>query len=335
MQAHQPRTTRRISLLTMILCLLLTGGALGASPGSMEVAVDPVIEPLAVDYVRVQGLRRAVRFYRPPRMAERPALVLALHGSGGDGERLRRLTNRAFEHIADDKGFLVAYPDALGGQWHDCRARAPYGAALSGVDDVFFLRAVVRQATELAGETFAGVFVVGYSNGGHMVFRAALESPGDFTAFAAIGAHLPVLEECGCVLSATPVSILMVSGTDDPINPWDGDAVRSIDGAVLGSVRSARATADYFRDLVGAPKEPDREQLADRDPGDGTRVESLRWVGEGQREVLLIVVQGGGHSLPHPSARFPAKLVGRTSRDVDGAEMIWSFFARQRTTAGP
>jgi polyhydroxybutyrate depolymerase len=284
------------------------------------------VDPLPVEYVTTQGLRRAVRLYRPERLAEPPALVLALHGSGGNGERLRRLTGRAFERLADEEGFLLAYPDALGGQWNDCRARAGYHAALAGIDDVGFLRAVAAGAAALAGRELAAVFLVGYSNGGHLVFRAALEAPRDFSAFATIGAHLPTAEERDCTASAAPVSLLMVSGTDDPINPFHGGEVRLPSGGSPGHVLSAEATARYFTRLVGAPESPTVERHPDRDPDDATRVETRHWRGEGGQEVALMIVRGGGHTLPHPTAPFPAEIVGRTSRDLDAAQAIWSFF---------
>jgi poly(3-hydroxybutyrate) depolymerase len=57
------------------------------------------LEALPVEYLQVQGLRRAVRFYRPDQLADRPALVLALHGGGGDGERFRRFTNQVLRRV--------------------------------------------------------------------------------------------------------------------------------------------------------------------------------------------------------------------------------------------
>lgn len=315
-----------------LLTLLLGWGppALQGAAHGGDVPGEPGlrIRPLKVRHVRVQGLRRSVRFYRPARLAARPALVLALHGGGGSGERFRHLTDRAFERAADRHGFLVAYPDALGGQWNGCRARAPYHRALAGVDEVSFLRAVVRNARRIAGRALAGVFAAGYSNGGHLVFRLAAEAPGDFTALAVVGAHLPVAEENDCAAAVAPVSILLVGGTSDPINPWTGGAVVAPGGQRLGRVLSAEATAAFFRRLGGARGRAATRRSPDRDPGDGTRVESRRWVGNGGAEVMMIVVRGGGHALPHPTARFPAPLVGRTSRDLDGAEAIWRFFAR-------
>lgn len=322
------QTTRGI--LTGVLASSCLLGAVGTVTGQQTAPERSVglPDPLPLEYLQVQGLRRAVRLYMPERLADRPALVLVLHGSGGDGERFRRFTATAFERLADTHGFVVAYPDALGGQWNDCRSRAPYHLALAGIDEIAFLRAVVRRAQAAVGRDLAGTFAVGYSNGGHLVFRLAFEAPQDFLALAAIGAHLPVPEERDCHSSGTPVSILIASGTEDPINPWAGGNVQLPGGISLGGVLSAAQTTEYFRTLAGITGEAVTHQHPDRDTNDGASVETQRWLGAANREVVLMVTHGGGHTLPHPDAQFPIEVVGRTSRDIDGANEIWEFFSR-------
>ena len=319
--------------LTLLALCCLAGTVAGAAtvPDAGQGQGDHRQAALPVEYLKVQGLHRSARFYRPARPAAHPALLLVLHGSGGDGERIRRMTGFSFDRLADAQGLVVAYPDALGGQWHDCRAGAPYHGALKGVDDSAFLRAVTERARDMTGGELGDVYAIGYSNGGHLVFRLALETPGDFAAFAVIGAHLPVPGENDCRASGRPVSIMMVSGTADPINPWAGGAVRLPGGGTPGRVRSATGTAGYFRELAGMSREAEVVPLPDRDPRDGTRVEMRRWSGEAGNEVALMVVRGGGHSLPDPAAAFPAAIVGRTSRDVSGAAEIWRFFSRHST----
>jgi polyhydroxybutyrate depolymerase len=299
-------------------------------------AAEAALGTLPLEPIVVNGLRRVARFYVPPHLSRQPALVIALHGSGGDGNRFRRLTRGAFDRLADEHGFIVAYPDAIGGQWHDCRAQAPYQAALAGVDDVAFIRAIVRRGAARAGGDIAGAFVVGYSNGGHLVFRLAWEAPGEFTAFAAIGAHLPVAGERGCAASGSPVSMFLVSGSEDPINPWTGGVVQ-VRGGTFGHVLSGEATAAYFRDLAGLRNSRAIEWRTDRDKLDETTVETHVWAAAGRPEVVWMIVRGGGHSLPLPDGAFPTDVVGRTSRDLNGAEAIWNFFARglRRPAEGP
>lgn len=81
--------------------------AIGQEASSRQAGHE--LTPLAPEYLRVQGLHRVVRLYQPESLAERPALVIALHGSGGDGERFRRFTDGAFDRLADQHGWLVAY----------------------------------------------------------------------------------------------------------------------------------------------------------------------------------------------------------------------------------
>lgn len=88
-------------------------------------------------------------------------------------------------------------------------------------------------------------------------------------------------------------------------------------------------TAEVFRRLAKAPATPATRRFPDRDPDDGTRIESSRWIGAAGHEVVLIRVIGGGHSLPGTNSRFSRAVVGRTSRDLDGAELIWELFARR------
>jgi polyhydroxybutyrate depolymerase len=307
--------------------LLILGTQTTVAQESTRRTDTRTVDHLPVEFVQVQGVRRTVRFYKPGHLADRPTLLLLLHGGNGDGERFRRLTARAFERLADEKGFLVAYPDALGGQWNGCRAGASYHKALAGIDEIAFLRSVVKRAGIILGRKPAGVFVVGYSNGGHLVFRLALQAPDAFDALATIAANLPVPEELDCDASDSPVSIFLISGTDDPINPWEGGTMTPPGGGLLGHVISAGETAHYFQKLLGGGSEPRIQHYSDRDGQDGTRVETRHWVGQGH-EVVLMVVHGGGHTLPLPTARFPAGIVGRTSHDIDGSREIWKFFAR-------
>lgn len=289
---------------------------------------------LETERLRVQGLTRTVGYLVPDRLAPEPVLLIALHGSGGDGARFRRLTAGAFDGLAREHGFVIAYPDALGGQWNDCRARAPYHRTLSGVDDAAFLAAVRDRARSITGRPFRAVFVVGYSNGGHMAFRLALEHPGDYEAYAAIGAHLPVPDELDCPDGRGAVSMMIVSGTEDPVNPWAGGEVHAPGGTGLGRVRSAAATAAWLRTLAGLAEAPVITEYPDRDRDDGSRVVARRWGEPPAPTVVLLTVAGGGHSLPHPLAPFPEPIVGRTARDIDGARAIWRFFASHLEETG-
>lgn len=101
--------------------------------------------------------------------------VLAMHYRGGSATTMRELTG--LDAKADREGFLVAYPEGVGGQFN------AFGCC--GVqDDVGFVKAVAALLVERWHADPDRVFLAGVSNGGDLTFRAAVEAPG---VFAAIG----------------------------------------------------------------------------------------------------------------------------------------------------
>ncbi len=49
----------------------------------------------------------------------------------------------------------------------------------------------------------------------------------------------------------------------------------------------------------------------------------------GGSEVILYVMEGGGHVWPGGPQYLPTLIIGHTTRDIDSAT-IWEFFSRHR-----
>lgn len=278
----------------------------------------------------VGDLSRSWSVYVPARLPTRPPLVLALHGSMGDGEQMREGTFRAFDALADREGFVVAYPDGFEAHWNDCRREGPYRANALDVDDVAFLRALVRRLAEELGVDPERVYATGISNGGQMAYRLALEAPELVAAVAPVAAGLPDDANLDCAPSGRPVAILILNGTADPMNPFEGGrvALYGIWGN-RGTVLSSDASAAWWAALAGHRGPPRRRRAPDRDPDDGSWVEVATFGDGPGPEVVHLVVHGGGHTFPHPRGSYP-RLLGRTNHDIDAASEIWSFFASRR-----
>ncbi len=125
-------------------------------------------------------------------------------------------------------------------------------------------------------------------------------------------------------MSARPVSVLMMNGTEDSLVPYRGGGVRrGTNGRVLDTEEAARiwAAAD------GCTKDARVEILPDADPHDACRTKRSRWTGgrEGS-EVVLYTFEGGGHTWPGGRQYAPEILVGRVCHDVDATQVIWDFF---------
>lgn len=272
------------------------------------------------------GRMRTWIAYVPARPAQHPALVIALHPSMGTGERAREAFGYDFDLLADQNGFIAIYPQGFEGHWNDCKVRGAYSAKREDIDDVGFLHALVDRLVKDHNVDRSRVYVTGISNGGSMTLCLALQTPDFARAYAAVVASVPAPENMAGTPKNQAVSMLLMNGTDDPINPWNGGDV--VLWPVLrnrGPVLSAQASVDYFRKLAGLDGGPQVTRFPDVDAGDGSTVDRSLWSARGKRTVALYAVQGGGHNVPHP-AMHGWRLLGNSNRDIHAATEIFKFF---------
>lgn len=269
--------------------------------------------------LRVGDVERTYLVHLPPGHGphRRWPLVVALHGRGGSGVQMEAFSG--FSALADREGVVVAYPDGIRRSWNDLRGESP--AAHAGADDVRFVGALIDAMVAQHGVEPRQVFVAGASNGGMMTFRLACALSGKITAAAAVIALMPrnAVEACR---PARPVPMMIVAGTEDGLVPFAG-------GDIHGEVLSAHDTRERWATLNGC--EPAGPPALLDAVDDGTRVH--RTVHPRCRdgaEVVLDAVEGGGHTWPGGPQYLPRFVVGRVSREIDGAEELWRFFARHR-----
>ncbi|MEJ2533816.1 MAG: PHB depolymerase family esterase, partial [Halioglobus sp.] len=314
---------RLLLVLGGLLLLLLIGMMLTAwwLLDSSEVDAPALAGRMEHGSLEHDGRRRTWHAYFPASMTVRPPLVLILHGSLGDGKSMLEATRHEFNILAEQEGFIAVYPDGFERHWNDCRASATYSANVLDIDDVGFLAALIGEISAEHGADPQRVFATGLSNGAQMAYRLALETRDLVAGIAAIAANLPVESNMDCEPSGEPVATLIMNGTEDPVNPYDGGLVEIFGDATRGQVLSAAETARYWAALAGYSGHGQEEVWPDRAPDDDTTVQSTLWSTSGKREVILITVIGGGHTIPHPRYRLPRSL-GRTSHEFDAAGFI-------------
>ena len=313
---------RAATLLAVAASLLLA--FLSAWAGEVD-ARDPVRHTLTLD----DGRERSYLVYSPEPGSRRPGdVALVLHGSGGNAARIRALTARRFETLADEHRFLVLYPEGFEGNWNACRRPAPFSANRLNVDDVAFLRALVRRHAGSDGRVLA----FGFSGGGHMALRLALEAPETVDAVAVVGANLPQAEDNDCRPAegrALP-AVLLINGTADPINPFDGGDVvlpPELGGLILGRVLSSSETARLLAERAGYRGGFSTEAGKEVDGNPATAITWARWRAANMPEVALVTVIGGGHTIPQPGTAYPV-LLGPHSADIDAPREAWAFVQR-------
>jgi polyhydroxybutyrate depolymerase len=265
------------------------------------------------DSLRIEGRFRTFNYLQPPPSSTGASLIFVLHGSGGTGKEHLPSASKLAERAAAEN-ILLVYPDAYKKYWNECRKASPAEANVLDIDEAAFFTAMITYFTKSYRTDENRVFVIGTSGGGHMAYKLALTIPHQIKAITALIASLPTPENFDCQEAKVPVPVMIVNGTADLVNPYEGGVVVAGNGVVLGEVRSTEQTFAYWSSLAGYRGKPRKETLPDTDPTDGKRIEKYRYQQKGKPEVVLLKVVGGKHDYP---------------RDVDVFLEAWEFFKRQ------
>ncbi|MBP1772967.1 MAG: hypothetical protein H6P99_2130 [Holophagaceae bacterium] len=259
------------------------------------------------------GEGRRILVHDPPGAEGRSLpLVLALHGTGGTSRIMAALSG--LSRLADERGFRVAYPQALGEAGTEDPALGAAWNAGPGLgcpaqvegDDVAFLTAVVERVDRHAPVDGHRVFVAGFSNGARMAYRLALAAP--WVAAIAPVAGAPVWGDP----PERPVPTLAFHGTEDRHIPYGG-GVGPL-GRRVPALAAPEALARWA-DLMGCGGSPVRDTL------DSHHLDL--WTSEAC-EVGLWTVAGMGHAWPGGRAYAPGADI--PAPDLSAAHLIWAFF---------
>jgi polyhydroxybutyrate depolymerase len=279
------------------------------------------------------NLKRTFHIYIPSvydKSVQSP-LVIALHGRGGKGKSMIHVTLRGFDKLADKDGFIVVYPDGIERNWNDGRKdeEANDRAHKENIDDVGFISALIDSIIKDYNIDQKRVYVTGISNGAIMSYRLACELSDKIAAIAPVDGNIPdmLLNECS---PAMPVSVLAINNVNDPLVPYEGGNIySSIRKLNLGKVLSVNESINFWVNRNKCSALPVVNEEPDLDPKDGTRVTRKEYINSTDgTEVILYSVDGGGHTWPGGLQYLPSCIVGKTSRDINASEVIWSFFKK-------
>lgn len=290
---------------------LLKAGLAGLTAAASLTACLPAppTPPRAVEHgLRFGGTSRTYRVHAPAVRPPAPALVLVLHGWKGSGAAMERRMRYQFNRLADRDGFIIAYPDALSGQWHSGHP----GESVTS-DDVGFLSALIDTLSTDYAVDPRRVYVTGFSNGASMTYRLACERPDRIAAIAPVSGGLASGLMPGCAArSRRPVPLLLIHGTADPVVRFDS-------GEREGNLA-------YWVRRNGCATTPTSVYLPETDPRDGTRTRMDTYPGcEDAADVIQYAIEGGGHHWPGGDEPVRLEPRGPVPRDFDGADVVWRF----------
>lgn len=264
------------------------------------------------DSLKIDGNTRRFYFNKPPAFSQ-PGLVFVLHGSGGNGRDMMRDATK-MDARARTENTIVVYPDGYKRYWNECRKASFAEANTEDVNEQAFFAGMIQYFQKQYRVDPKHVFVVGTSGGGHMAYKLALTMPDAFRAATAIIANLPDTSNLDCQPMGKAIPMLIINGTSDPVNPYNGGVVNLGPGKSMGAVRSTDRTFAYWAGLAGHTGKLAAEKLPDLTLTDDQTIERFTYHAEGKPDVILLKVNGGKHEYPH---------------DLDPHLEALSFFLRQ------
>lgn len=185
------------------------------------------------------GGRDRPYYLRVPAVLVEPApVVVELHGRGIDPRRFDALTG--FSALADEVGFVLALPAAVGEIWND--GRDPLRVECP--DDVAYLGAVIDDVCSRGRVDGGRVYLVGMSNGAAMAGRFALECADRIAGIGQV-AGTAAASVAASTRPSRPVAVIQIHGSGDEVAPYPGGTRRkspcsSADPAVVRAEHRCR-----------------------------------------------------------------------------------------------
>ena len=263
---------------------------------------------IVADSIRIEGYWRNFHFRKPNVKSKGFSLVFVMHGSGGSGPAMMKRVPE-FDGISDQEKMIVVFPSGYKNFWNECRKKSTAEANAIDINEQAFFQGIINYFVKKYGINREKVFAVGTSGGGHMAFKLGMTMPSAFKAITAIVANLPDTNNLDCTPSGLPMNVMIVNGTEDKTNPYNGGEV-ILGSGNFGFVRSSERSLQYWADLAGYKGAPAKTLLPDLDPKDGKRIEAYSHSG-GKKEVVLLKVIGGKHDYPG---------------DINVHRYAWEFF---------
>ena len=273
---------------------------------------------------------------------EKLPLMFSLHGSGSNATINLLETN--WIKYAEEEGFIVVFPESVyihkdgtlsseGKSYLETKqsdynymrwnAASTDPVAGYGVNDVKYISNLIDDFVDAGYADPARVYSSGMSHGGFLSLRLAIEIPEKIAGVGVVSGAL-IAEYMHKKLPQGP-KIVLINGTEDTVVPFTGmvydfdkDGTFEYTWAV-----SQEESALWFLERYGIVTEAVFSELPDVNPGDGTAVSRYEYQDEnGEARVVRYVVTGGGHTWPGGNIDYGS--FGRSSKDIQGAEIIWN-----------
>ena len=271
--------------------------------------------------IQFGGLTRYYIVHVPSRYsAKTPSpLIFALHGGGGD--MTIQASDEYYNQISksEKEGFVIVFPNGFSnfksGQLATWNAGKCCGDARDKkIDDVGFIKEILKNLTHQLNIDSQKVFATGMSNGGLMSYRLACELSSTFKAIASVAGTDNTVN---CKPS-TPISILHIHTKDDDHVLFNGGAGQTFrDMSKVTEFTSVPSTIAKWVALNGCSPTPKR--ILEK-----PQVYCDQYLKCRNNVVIqLCVTESGGHSWP--GGKKP-RGGGAPSTAISANDVMWDFF---------
>lgn len=237
-----------------------------------------------------QNVQRQYLVRTPAQYDNDIPVLYFLHGLG---DNITRLDNEFhFQQIADQLGWAIVVPQALnegyGTMWNA-------GLTASTTNDSGFLMALLDSLASPCHLNLDSVFFTGFSMGGFMTHRMAIEHGDRIAACAPVSGLITSFMANHTAVA--PVRMLHIHGTNDPVVGYDGGS--QYFGYQLGL--SVENIINYWKNANNCTEEPVIDTFPDL-KNDGLRF--VRYTYDCGTDLQHIKVIGGNHTWYHSEDQY-------------------------------
>ena len=259
-----------------------------------------------------EDLARKYELYLPQNFQPNMPLVISLHGYTETIPWYKEYT--LLHEFADTSGFITVYPAAIDESWNSGLVAPGWPYIDTTVNDVGFISELIDVIDAKYDIDLSRVYCCGYSLGGEMTYRLAIELGQRFAAVASVtGLINDVSGNLGNPIR--PIPILHIHGTSDNYETWNGDNKNlwTVPETINFWVQNNNCTGFY-----------NTVSLPDLDPNDGCTIEKISYKDYSDNEMVVFYkIMNGGHHWPDAGFNWGG---GNLNRDINANTEIWNFF---------
>ena len=220
---------------------------------------------------------------------------------------------------AEQACFIVVYPNGTGPSLLQTWNSGGFASLLARnkPDDVAFVAHMLDDLERELNVDKKRVYATGISNGGMMCYRLAAEMSDRIAAIAPVAGTISI----DSYEPKRPVPVLHIHGTADGLVPFEGPTGKTTWVMNFRSVSDTMAACIKCNGCAIIPKTTSLPSVRDVH-----RVTRAVHESSSGAEVILYVVEGGGHTWP--GRPVGGGMLGAYTMNLDANDVIWDFFRR-------